>query len=76
MSTPSGKEIKIKLQAGEQLARFPNNPIISIIPNGRLTFMWIGNDAENDKMCFATVGGKARLAKLALAIQKAFKERG
>lgn len=57
----------MKLKEGEKLNRNPNQPIISA-ENGCL---WIGNDAPDDKMCFATLSGKKTLLKLASEIKRA-----
>jgi len=60
---------EFKLQEGEQLTRRPNNPIISVKP--KHGYIWIGNDAEGDRFCFATLSGKKTLLKLAAAIRRA-----
>lgn len=44
----------IKLQPGERLNRNPNRPIISI----QHGYLWIGNNATDDKACYATLTGK------------------
>lgn len=59
---------QFELLAGEKLNRNPNAPIISIVPDGPRTYIWIGNNAPDDMMCFATLSGKATLQKLAQAI--------
>lgn len=60
-----------RLQEGEKLNRNPHCPIIGITGNGKLTYLWIGNNAPTDKFCFATMSGKRRLELLAKNILKA-----
>ena len=57
----------IKLEEGEKLNRNPNNPVISI-EHG---YLWIGNNAPDDKACFATLSNKRTLLKLADRIRRA-----
>lgn len=59
-----------KMQPGEKLGRIPNKPIISVIQDGPRSYLWVGNDAQDDMMCFATISGEAALLKLAEAILK------
>lgn len=61
---------ELKLKEGESYAKAPNSPIIGITGTGRSTYLWIGNDSENDKFCFATVSGAKRLEKFAREILK------
>lgn len=56
----------IKLEEGEKLNRNPNQPIISV----QHGYVWIGNDAPDDKACFATLSGKKTLLKLAERIRR------
>jgi len=64
----------IKLDAGENLHRSPNEPIISLEHVGDdQPYLWIGNNADADKFCFATLSGRARLEKLAQDILTALK---
>lgn len=58
-----------KLEAGEKLDRSPNGPILKVV-GGPRPYLWIGNDAKDDKMCFATLYGRESLAFLADAIHK------
>lgn len=58
----------IKLDEGEHLNRSPNNPIIHLVEDGQRSYLWIGNDAVNDKACFATLSGAATLRRLAKGI--------
>jgi hypothetical protein len=60
-------EMRIALDAGEQLNRNPNEPIIHLV-EGEQPYLWIGNNAENDKMCFATLSNEKSLRRLAEAI--------
>jgi hypothetical protein len=60
----------IKLEDGERLNRSSNMPIIHLNAYGNQSFLWIGNDAPNDKMCFATLSGVSELRRLAIAILK------
>ncbi len=60
--------MKLKLKEGEQVARWANQPIISF----QHGYLWIGNDAENDMFCFATLDKPKALLKLAEAIQKEY----
>lgn len=57
-----------KMQAGERLGRNPNEPILSLLRDGKNSYLWVGNDADDDKVCFATLAGPARLRNLARAI--------
>jgi len=59
-----------KLQEGEHLSRLPNNPKIHLVEDGERSYLWIGNDAEDDKFCFATLSGVTTLRRLAQAILK------
>ena len=54
-----------KLEEGEHLNRNPNKPVIIALHG----YIWIGNDAPFDKMCFATITGRKTLLKLAAAIR-------
>lgn len=54
---------------------YAKSPIISFIPNGKRTFIWIGNDEKDNKLCFATVSGPKTLEKFAKALLKALKKK-
>ena len=56
---------KFKTKEGEKLNRNPCNPIIGITGTGPKTYIWIGNDTEYDKACFATLSGQKTLETLA-----------
>lgn len=60
--------MKIELKEGEHFRRNPNQPIISLVEDKQRSYLWIGNNADGDKMCFATLAGPATLRKLAKAI--------
>lgn len=60
--------MQFKLTEGEKLNRNPNKPVIIVTDYG---YLWIGNDAEGDKACFATMSGKKTLLNLAAAIKRA-----
>lgn len=55
----------MQLRAGEPLDRRPNNPAVFVVGSGRNMYLWIGNDADEDKFCFATLSGVASLRQLA-----------
>jgi hypothetical protein len=57
-----------KLSEGVKLNRNPNQPVLTVVPDGNKSYLWIGNDAEYDKMCFATYYGAQNLRRLANAI--------
>ena len=58
---------QFKLRGGDELNRSPNKPIITAKHN----YVWIGNDAPDDMMCFATLSGRKTLLALARAIKAA-----
>lgn len=62
---------KFKLEEGEHFKHNPNEPVILVTGKGKQTFLWIGNDAESDKYCFATLTGTTALRTLANNILKA-----
>lgn len=67
---------RFKLEEGEKLNRSPNKPILSIVGGAKTTrpYIWIGNYAEGDKVCFATLSGRANLERLANGILKALRK--
>lgn len=70
-SRNSGKPIVkrcLRLQAGSSFDRKPNQPIIHINGNGKMCYLWIGNDAPNDGFCYGTLSGQKTLRKLAESI--------
>jgi hypothetical protein len=69
------KRETFKLSEGEKLNRNPNNPVLTVVPDGNRSYLWIGNDAENDKMCFATFYGRANMRRLAETILNALERR-
>lgn len=62
---------KFKLEEGEHFNKNPKEPVIIITGKGKQTFLWIGNDAESDTFCFATIAGTNALRTLANNILKA-----
>jgi hypothetical protein len=60
--------MKFALTEGEKLGRSPNDPIIEVVKG---PYLWIGNNAANDKFCFATLEGEEALRSLAIAILEA-----
>ena len=62
---------EFKMMEGEKLSRNPNKPIIGITGTGVRTYLWVGNDDENDKACFATLSGAKTLEKFACNILNA-----
>jgi len=48
-------------------ATTPTKPIIRLVPGGA-AYLWIGNNADGDQQCFATVSGARRLRRFAKAI--------
>lgn len=63
--------MEINMQEGEGFERKANKPVIHINENGARSYLWIGNDAEGDKFCFATLSGVKTLEKLACGILRA-----
>ena len=51
------------------------DPVIGITCEGRLTYLWIGNNQKDDMRCYATLSGPKRLEAFAHAILKAINER-
>jgi hypothetical protein len=61
-------KIQIKLREGERFARPVNEPIVIITGKGANTYLWIGNNADGDKMCYALLSGPKTLERLACGI--------
>lgn len=58
-------EIKFKLQLGERFSG-AKEPVISFIPNGSKTYLWVGDDSpEGGSGCFGTLSGTERLRSFA-----------
>lgn len=70
----SKNEQIFNLAEGEQLRRSPNKPILQIVGEGEEAYLWIGNNNDVDKACFATLDEKATLRKLARGILAAIGE--
>jgi len=66
-------EVKMPMRSGEKLGRIPNQPAAIVIKDGPRTYLWVGNDAPGDMMCFATMKGEAKLRKLAKEILSGLK---
>jgi hypothetical protein len=58
----------IKLREGERFNKPVNSPAVFITGKGANTYLWIGNDAPDDKMCYATLSGPKTLERLACGI--------
>lgn len=67
------KNQRFDLIEGEHLNRSPNKPVLEIV-EGEEPYLWIGNNADGDTACFATLDGKDKLRRLARAILKAIGE--
>ena len=59
-----------KMREGEHLGRSPNHPILSIVGDGKQSYIWVGNNAGDDMACFATIAGEANLRRIANDIIK------
>ena len=57
-----------KCDPGEPYFSRANRPIISVIGGGKDTYLWIGNDEDDSKFCFATLSGRVTLRKFANSI--------
>ena len=51
------------------------DPIINITGTGKNTYLWVGNDHQFDKACFATLSGTKTLETFAINILKALKSK-
>jgi hypothetical protein len=71
-----GRNQSFDLAEGEHLNRPPNRPVLEIVEGEtpRDAYLWIGNNGERDRACFATLGGRERLVKLARGILRAVGE--
>ena len=68
---------KFLLRRGENVSLYhqkfeAERPTISVTGSGRLAYVWVGGEHGP---CYATLGGKASLLKMASSIQKALRER-
>jgi hypothetical protein len=68
------KDKHIKLIGGVSARMTSNQPVIFISVTGKNTYLWIGNNAEDDKGCYATLSGPKTLGKLAKGILEALKK--
>lgn len=57
-----------RLCEGEKLNRNPNKPVVIVVPSGDRPYLWIGNNAKGDKMCFAILQDRRSLIALAHSI--------
>lgn len=51
------------------------NPVVEITGKGKQTYLWIGNNHEYDRACYATLSGEKTLEKIAVNILKALKSK-
>lgn len=68
------KNINIKIEEGTSQSFVPEEPIIGITGNGRYTYLWIGNNKENNMCCYGTLTGKSKLRYLANKILERIEE--
>lgn len=59
---------QFKLQVGETATLGSKDPIISITGTGIRTYLWVGNNHEFNKGCYATLSGVKTLETLACGI--------
>jgi hypothetical protein len=64
---------EFKLQDGETTTLQAVEPIIGITGEGKNTYLWIGNNGDYNKGCYATLSGQKTLEKFALNILKSLK---
>lgn len=62
------KNKSFNLEPGDLRQRSPNSPMLEVVGEGADAYLWIGNNADDDKACYATLGGRADLRKLAQEI--------
>lgn len=60
-----------KMKAGQ--AGYANRPVIGITGKGPQTYLWIGNDAEGDMRCYATLSGPKTLRRFAAKLSRALR---
>lgn len=65
------KSTVFSLTSGESHMR-SESPALFVL-NGAQPYLWIGNDGTQNKGCFATISGRARLQRIAKAILKVVK---
>lgn len=68
------KDFRLKMKEGQKIGSV-NTPAVFINGTGKHTYLWVGNDAPDDKLCFATLSGPKTLEKLAINILKALKSK-
>ena len=62
-----------KCNTGELFFSRANKPVIFVTGSGMDTYLWIGNDEDESKFCFATLSGRVTLRKFANSILAAIK---
>jgi hypothetical protein len=67
------KPVTLKAQPGEY--GYAKSPVLQFIPNGKNTYLWIGNNADGNKLCFATISGTKSIEKFAKALLKELKKK-
>lgn len=67
----SPRVYRYQMKEGMMLGRPPNKPALFVIGDGSQAYLWVGNDAEGDSACFATISGSTNLRRIADAILKA-----
>jgi hypothetical protein len=67
------QNMSFPLDEGEHLNRSPNQPVLEIVEGEAPedTYLWIGNNDDMDKACFASLLGVDKLRRLARAILQA-----
>lgn len=65
---------KIKLTGGHRNFS-PSSPIIQVTGSGRYTYLWVGNNSDDDKKCFGYTVGPKTLENFAISILKALKSK-
>ena len=57
-----------KCDTGETIFSWANKPVIKVIGSAPWAYLWIGNDEDDSKFCFATLSGRVTLRKFANSI--------
>lgn len=64
-------DIEFRLEEGESfLQRNSDSPIITLVgsQDGGEPYLWVGNNGDTDKACYATLSDQESLRKLATSI--------
>lgn len=64
----------LRLTAGDKALR-PNDPVIEIIGTGNSAYLWVGNNGETDKRCFAVTRSDYALTEICRRINRARKKK-